>query len=364
MCIRSPFPRSRGAARGFTLVELLVVIAIIGVLVALLLPAIQAAREAARRAQCNNHLKQIGIGFLNHESTHNFLPTSGWSSWYSGDPEMGVGKEQPGGWMYQILPFVEQRQLYLLPSDGDRFTLTSQQKDGSLRLQRTPVSIFQCPSRRPAQELPFNTEQPLWTTMDLRPDRRIEMVARGDYAGCGGDNRQGTSYQIAGQYTDDPSDDVYASLGQWAQWVLVPLKPYGGLDSTTNWPPLDSQSGVNFLAEVEIRHIEDGTSNTYMVGEKFLDSLAYQGGEPANGGDNHSYYSGWDWDTQRFATDAWPPLPDSPGADFYTMFGSAHPSTWHALYCDGSVRAMSYDIDANAHKAFANRFDGKAPTAQ
>src|SRR4051812_921231 len=60
----------------FTLVELLVVIAIIGVLVALLLPAIQAAREAARRSQCLNNLKQLGIGFLNYESTRKQFPMS------------------------------------------------------------------------------------------------------------------------------------------------------------------------------------------------------------------------------------------------------------------------------------------------
>lgn len=60
--------------KGFTLVELLVVIAIIGLLVALLLPAVQAAREAARRAECNDHLKQIGIAMQNYHSVVGSFP--------------------------------------------------------------------------------------------------------------------------------------------------------------------------------------------------------------------------------------------------------------------------------------------------
>ena len=99
---------------GFTLVELLVVITIIGILIALLLPAVQAAREAARRMQCTNHLKQIGLAMLNHEQAHKQFPTGGWGWGWIGDPDRGFDHRQPGGWVYNILPYLEQDALYNL----------------------------------------------------------------------------------------------------------------------------------------------------------------------------------------------------------------------------------------------------------
>src|SRR5690349_21627560 len=110
--MRTGSPLRRSCQVGFTLVELLVVIAIIGVLVALLLPAVQAAREAARRTQCANHLEQLSLGALLHEDTHQHLPTGGWNWYWSGDPDRGFDRRQPGGWSYTVLPFIEQKALH------------------------------------------------------------------------------------------------------------------------------------------------------------------------------------------------------------------------------------------------------------
>ena len=113
---------------GFTLIELLIVIAIIGTLIGLLLPAVQSARESARRLQCINNLKQIGLGTTQHLSTHGFFPSGGWGWNWVGDADRGFGRDQPGGWYFSLLPYVEQENLYNLPRDGDRANITDAQR--------------------------------------------------------------------------------------------------------------------------------------------------------------------------------------------------------------------------------------------
>ncbi len=120
---------------GFTLVELLVVIAIIGILIALLLPAIQAAREAARRSQCQNNLRQLGLGLLNLESARGRLPASA-------VVDLRVtqtGNNGSWGVHGRILPYLEQENLRRLVNLEMAWDF--QQAIDGLRLP-----LFQCPS--------------------------------------------------------------------------------------------------------------------------------------------------------------------------------------------------------------------------
>ena len=117
-----------------SLVELLVVIAIIGILVGLLLSAVQAAREAARRMQCNNNLKQIGLAIQMHESSHRHLPTGGWGNAWVGDPNYGFGQQQPGGWVFNVLPYIEQENLFRMVDTDE--------------MHKLPVKGYYCPTRR------------------------------------------------------------------------------------------------------------------------------------------------------------------------------------------------------------------------
>lgn len=123
----------------FTLVELLVVIAIIGALVALLLPAVQSAREAARRSQCSNNLRQLALAFQQHHAAQNYFPTGGhdWDLapvYRDGRPV--VGENQPAGWGFQVLPYIEGQ------------TAWSQ---GAIVAIGTINPLFFCPSRRDPQ---------------------------------------------------------------------------------------------------------------------------------------------------------------------------------------------------------------------
>jgi len=335
-------------ANGFTLVELLVVIAIIGVLVALLLPAVQAAREAARRTQCKNNLKNIGLACITSHDTNGHFPTGGWGWNWVGDADRGAGRRQPGGWVYNILPYLEQTPLYDLAGDGQPDTLTQAQLDGALRVIQNPLAMMSCPSRRTVGgTYPFTVGDPLNTT-PIPSDNRL--VGRPDY----GIN---TSHDGINEFDGGPPS-LAASEDGSHMW---------NLDETGNQLPTENpprqyeqplMSGISFeRSQIAIRHVSDGTSNTYLVGEKYLNPNNYETGSDPS--DNETWCTGSNNDVYRTAID--PPLADRAGLQNTWVFGSAHPSGMHMSYCDGHVDTLNYDIGAVLHRQNAHRADGGRP---
>jgi prepilin-type N-terminal cleavage/methylation domain-containing protein len=335
--MRGRLKRTR-VLRAFTLVELLVVIAIIGILVALLLPAVQAARESARRSQCGNNLRQLGIACQMHQDTNKYLPSNGWGYQFIGDPDRGYGEEQPGGWMYNVLDYIEEGTLRAV---GKGVT-PENQKERMLAEQVAShiVSTFHCPTRRPA----VIREYLRWDPWVNASDRVLlkEGTARGDYAINGGDVNGGTDL-------NNRPIDCNVDLG--------PDSYEEGDSGGYEWPhSLQTCNGVSFQrSQVSFRHIEDGTSKTYLLGEKYLDPRNYDNG--VDWGDDSCYYTGVDHDNMRWSQDY--PAQDQFGQAAPEIWGSAHPGAFHMVMADASVHLVAYDIDLDVHMRFGNRRDGQ-----
>ncbi len=318
----------------FTLVELLIVIAIIGVLIALLLPAVQSARESARICKCQNNLRQAALAVLLHEDQRGHFPYGGWGHEWVGMPERGSAEEQPGGWVFNTLPFMELGSLHDLGG-------VSTTEASSARL-RTPIEILTCPTRRQSKLWPVS---PLFSYMrHPKPAGDVENVARGDYAINGGAT-------LALSFVGPPSlADGDAPEFGWLNLQGPPGKPQFAF------------TGISHIcAGIRLPQIEDGTSNTYLVGEKYLEPNQYENGESP--GDNESLVSGYCSDNHRFTT--LPPAADGsllPSILNDFRFGSAHPAGINFAYCDGSVRMAAFDINHDLHLHNGHVSDGSDGT--
>jgi prepilin-type N-terminal cleavage/methylation domain-containing protein len=206
--------------RGFTLIELLVVIAIIAILIGLLVPAVQKVREAAARIQCANNMRQIGIGLHNYHSSYNhFMPPRGDLQ----SPNQNGVYTVYGGWMCNLLPYVEQDNLSKALTHYPTFSPgTFGTNNGFFGNFGKPVKTYQCASDPRIQNPPPNVTYGGMTW----------------YLGVTGNN---------GAPGSPPPTDP------WGGQIFGPTN---GIFDVSN------QYGIRFA------DITDGTSVTLMVGER------------------------------------------------------------------------------------------------
>ena len=338
---------SRNWRRGFTLVELLVVIAIIGILVALLLPAIQAAREAARRSQCTNNLKQLSLGVLNHESSHKQLPSSGMGYGWVGDPNYGFGRRQPGGWIYNTLPYIEEQVIHDMGMGvGSNWNDAARKRIFAERAQMTIKTLI-CPSRRSGG--PYGVKDPP-PGLGFKNQDKVLLIARSDYAGNVGD---GPSPSFPG----GPGALEETELSNWESYKMVFDEQYKAYSA-------EATGVFTYWSFNRLKAITDGLSKTYCVGEKWLGRNFHDNG--LSGGDDQGMYNGMDRDNLRFGKRDKPPISDADDrhadgkpADHDGNFGGPHSGVVLIGMCDGSVHSISYDIDPVMHARLANRKDGE-----
>ena len=247
----------------------LVVITIIGILIALLLPAVQAAREAARQLQCRNNLKQIALAWLQHEEKQKFLPVGGWGYCWAGEPTRGFDLKQPGGWNYNILQYLEQEGLHDMGIEQGTTAIAS--RPAFFQRVQTPVATYICPTRRTVMAYPFIVSAGLNEFVNVFPQPAV--VGRSDYAANAGECSSLPYYVIPESPPSLTAGD-HLSLSDWA-----------------GYPGNNVNGVIGLHVMVTLAAILDGTSNTYMVGEKNLNPDVYATG--ASLGDNQGWDVGW-----------------------------------------------------------------------
>jgi prepilin-type N-terminal cleavage/methylation domain-containing protein len=329
--------------RAFTLVELLVVITIIGVLVALLLPAVQSARESGRKTTCSNNIKQLTMAAIAHESTFRHFPTGGWIWWWLGDPDRGAHQRQPGGWSYNILPFLGEQPLHDQGIGVNATTQASAKQALLAQSAQTSLGVFYCPTRRQAMAYP-NPGNQCCNTLP------VANSARTDYAANAG------TYQTS-------------AAGQSIFWGSCPRNGDPSFADVAGYqfPDTSGFDGIMFtVSMVTSGDISDGLTNTFMFGEKLMDPYHYTDG--LEGTDNNPLYGGFDWDWSRWgalngpSSTPVPPIHDIRGDDNQNTFGSSHIDGLNMFTCDGSGHWTSYSIDPQLFVYLCSRNDAQSIT--
>jgi prepilin-type N-terminal cleavage/methylation domain-containing protein len=328
----------------FTLVELLVVIAIIGILIALLLPAVQAARESARRAQCLNHLKQLGIGIHNFESARGYLPPAHTAQ---------VGGPGNAGFsiFYYLLPYIEEQALFDL-FDPQR----EPDRTRNLSIAMSPeasVPTYLCPSRRSGAN----------QSMQTPPGTCSSLGATGDYS-------------IVSYVTDKLHTDWGTILYDTLHLQRQAIKP----------ALVENNDYANPILRAGFRQIEDGLSKTFFMCEKHIHEgalnrccgpgvvdMVQTGCEVGRDGNifyfHAYYYREYNMNSSvRFRIAAGPWDGEGETNETHThdgltigapTIGSWHPGIAHFLMGDGAVRGFNFTTPVSILEALGQIADGQ-----
>ena len=320
---------------GFSLVELIMVLAVTVFVVSLFGPLVLQARSDARRAECSNNLRQISMAWSEHEQALNFMPSSGWGWRWIGDPDRGFGRDQPGGWAYDVLRFTRHVDVALMGAGK----ADEEKAKGMLRGISTPIPMFYCPERRPVRAYPVLRNGDLANNLQECKVGNCS-VARTDYLANSGN--------IAAGETGGPQGDRSTNLLRGSAFS-------------------SQDTGVTFhLSETRWSQVQDGISKTMCIGEKYLNGNTYLFGHDS--AEDQSLWTGIDRDLNGYAASAtrgallpvheYLPRRDRHGLSLNWTFGSAHERGLHVAMVDTSVRFLGYNIDHIAFYALGGRADG------
>jgi prepilin-type N-terminal cleavage/methylation domain-containing protein/prepilin-type processing-associated H-X9-DG protein len=342
---------SRRVRGGFTLIELLVVIAIIAILIGLLLPAVQKVREAAARAKCMNNLKQIGLAVHNYHDANEWFPPS-------------YIRQDWATWAVLILPYLEQGNIYNLWDIQLRYYDQANMGNPTLDPTRQNIPIYFCPSRR-GPDVGFSvdnggTDKDVPSGFTGNPHRPGGL---GDYAACHGTD-VGTLDGNGALSIGLPLAAVQPNGTPWTNLSQMFLSPLG--TRITSW-----------TSQTKIASITDGTSNTLLIGEKYVRPAMRWGKN-----EDRSIYNGQFARVFRRAAGAPTNVTNPPAAPFplvtniqdpwagqtpiretFQRFGSWHTGLCQFVFCDGSVRGVKNSVDDVTLGRLAERADGQVISA-
>jgi prepilin-type N-terminal cleavage/methylation domain-containing protein len=299
------FPRRRERP-GFTLIELLVVLAIIGTLIGLLVPAAQQVRASAARAQCAHNLKQLALAVHAYHDARRSLPCGQFGGAYGAGPD-----SYAWSWLAQILPYLEQNNLYRqggIPS-------TTLRRSG---VADREVPLLLCPSDPSSAAGARTNAGNLYGFA----------VGQTNYKAVSGDN-WGDDLEGVGPLFDT----------DWRN-----RGTNGSFDGLSNGDGMFYR--VDYRRRLRLLQVTDGTSNTLMLGEDVPDQ---------------DEWCSWPYANNAYGTCAIPPNVKRADGGAYApgdwqntySFRSLHPGGLFFALADGSVHFVSDAIALPVYRALA-----------